>query len=86
MGTVPAYIRRDSEVPKLLGIIKKGGGPQGMERPLGQLLRLIAKGQIFDFQCFWLLDGLGVVSKIVQDGVQPNSELSRKYVHLSRPE
>lgn len=75
---LPAYMRRDSEVPKLLAIIKKGGGPQGIERPLGQLLRLIAKAQVFDFQCFWLLDGLGVVTKVIEDGMQQNSDISRK--------
>lgn len=34
MQPVPAYMKRESDVPKLLGIIKKGGGTQGIERPL----------------------------------------------------
>lgn len=76
--TVPAYMKRESEVPKLLGIIKKGGGTQGIERPLGQLLRLLTKAQVFDFQCFWLLDGLGALAQVINDGMVPNSEVSRK--------
>lgn len=80
MEQVPAYIRRDSEVPKLLAIIKKGGGPQGIERPLGQLLRLIAKAQVFDYQCFWLMDGLGVISQVIQNVTESQmSEVSRRY-------
>lgn len=80
MEQVPAYIRRDSEVPKLLAIIKKGGGPQGIERPLGQLLRLIAKAQVFDYQCFWLMDGLGVISQVIQNVTDSQmNEVSRRY-------
>lgn len=78
MQQVPAYMKRESEVPKLLGIIKKGGGTQGIERPLGQLLRLLVKAQVFDFQCFWLLDGLGILAQVIIDGMTPNSEVSRK--------
>lgn len=79
MEQVPAYIRRDSEVPKLLAIIKKGGGPQGIERPLGQLLRLIAKAQVFDYQCFWLMDGLGVISQVIQNVTESQiNEVSRR--------
>lgn len=78
MQAVPAYMKRESDVPKLLGLIKKGGGAQGIERPLGQLLRLLSKAQVFDFQCFWLLDGLGVLSQVINDGMVPNSELSRR--------
>lgn len=78
MQPVPAYMKRESEVPKLLGIIKKGGGTVGIERPLGQLLRLLTKAQVFDFQCFWLLDGLGVLAEVINDGIAPNSEVSRR--------
>lgn len=74
----PAYMRRDSDVPKLLGVVRKGGGPQGMDRPLGQLLRLIAKPSIFDFQCLWLLDGLGALADVIKNAIHPSSELSRK--------
>lgn len=52
---VPLYMKRDSSVPKVLAMIKKGGGPQGMERQLGQLSRTIAKAEVFDFQCFWFV-------------------------------
>lgn len=74
----PAYMRRDSSVPKLLAIMRRGGGPQGMERQLSQLARIIAKPEVFDFQCLWLLDGLGVLAGIVQKAIEPNTELSRK--------
>lgn len=74
----PGYMRRDSDVPKILGIIRKGGGPQGMERPLGQLLRLIAKPAVFDFQCLWLMDGLGVLAEVIKNALEPNNDLSRK--------
>lgn len=76
----PAYMRRDSSVPKLLAIMRRGGGPQGMERQLSQLARIIAKPEVFDFQCLWLLDGLGVLADIVQKAIEPNTELSRKWV------
>lgn len=75
---VPAYMRRDSDVPKLLGVIRKGGGPHGYERPLGQLARLVAKPTISDFQCLWLMDGLGVLANVVTTAIEPASELSRK--------
>lgn len=74
----PGYMRRDSDVPKLLNTIRKGGGPQGMERPLGQLLRLIAKPSVFDFQCLWLMDGLGALTDVIRNAFEPGSELSRK--------
>lgn len=76
---VPAYMRRDSDVPKLLGVIRKGGGPHGFERPLGQLARLVAKPTISDFQCLWLMDGLGVLANVITSATEPSSELSRKY-------
>lgn len=80
MDQVPAYMRRESSVPKLLAIIKRGGGPQGLERQLGQLLRVIEKAQIFDYQCFWLMDGLGVVAAIIQndDENSKGEEISRR--------
>lgn len=74
----PGYMRRESEVPKLLGTIRKGGGPQGMERPLGQLQRLIAKPTIFDFQCLWLMDGLGALYDVIKNALLPDTSLSRK--------
>lgn len=79
MEQVPVYIRRESEVPKLLALIKKGGGSQGIERPLGQLLRLIGKTQIFDYQCFWLMDGLGAVAKVIQNVSSATNEISRRF-------
>lgn len=75
---VPLYMKRDSAIPKILSAIRKGGGPQGMERPLGQLSRTIAKAEVFDFQCLWLMDGLGALATIIQTGIEPNSEISRK--------
>lgn len=77
---VPLYMKQDSAVPKILGMMRRGGGTQGMERPLGQLARIVAKPEVFDFQCLWLMDGLGVLSGIIKSALEPNSELSRKYV------
>lgn len=78
MDQVPLYMRRDSSVPKILAMIRKGGGPQGMERPLNQLARIVAKPEVFDFQCLWLLDGLGILATVIKTAIEPNSELSRK--------
>lgn len=75
---VPNYMRRDSDVPKLLGVMKRGGGPHGMERPLGQLARLVAKPTISDFQCLWLMDGLSVLANVISSATEPENELSRK--------
>lgn len=76
---VPLYMKRDSAVPKILTMIRKGGGPQGIiERPLGQLSRAVAKAEVFDFQCLWLMDGLGVLANVIRTGLEPNSEISRK--------
>lgn len=81
---VPSYMKRDSEVPKLLSIIKKGGGSQGIERPLGQLLRIMAKVQVVDYQCFWLLDGLCVISKIIRNVADPaENEISRRAIIIA---
>ncbi|XP_031637868.1 S phase cyclin A-associated protein in the endoplasmic reticulum-like [Contarinia nasturtii] len=75
----PIYMKRDSAVPKIFALIKKNGGKQGMERPLGQLLRTIAKAEVFDFQCFWLMDGLGLLAQnIIKSALEPNPEISRK--------
>lgn len=75
---VPLYMKRDSSVPKILTMIRKGGGPQGMERPLGQLSRVVAKAEVFDFQCLWLMDGLGALANIIKSAHEPNSDISRK--------
>lgn len=76
---VPLYMKRDSSIPKILAAIRKGGGPQiGMERPLGQLSRTVVKAEVFDFQCLWLMDGLGLLATIIKSGIEPNTELSRK--------
>lgn len=75
---VPLYMKRDSAVPKILTMIRKGGGPQGMERPLGQLFRIVVKAEVFDFQCLWLMDGLGALATIIKSAMNPNPEISRK--------
>lgn len=77
----PLYMKRDSEVPKILSTIRRGGGAQGMERPLGQLSRTVAKAEVFDFQCLWLMDGLGVLATTIKSALEPNTELSRKYAN-----
>lgn len=78
LDPVPLYMRQDSAVPKILTLIKKGGGPQGMERPLGQLSRTVAKAAVFDFQCIWLMDGLGALAAVIKSGIEQNTEISRK--------
>lgn len=75
---VPLYMKNNSCVPKILALMRRGGGPQGMERPLGQLTRIAAKPEVYDFQCLWLMDGLGVIAEVIKDALEPNSELSRK--------
>lgn len=75
---VPLYMKNNSCVPKILALMRRGGGPQGMERPLGQLTRIAAKPEVYDFQCLWLMDGLGVLAEVIKDALEPNSELSRK--------
>ncbi|XP_055597879.1 S phase cyclin A-associated protein in the endoplasmic reticulum [Uranotaenia lowii] len=76
-------IRKQSQVPKLLNTIVKGGGPLGVERPLGQLLRLMAKAEVVDFQSMWLLDGLKTISDVIQQGMDPNTEISKRAVVIS---
>ncbi|XP_055916800.1 S phase cyclin A-associated protein in the endoplasmic reticulum [Eupeodes corollae] len=81
---VPMHMKRESQVPKFLNLIAKGGGAQGLERPLGQLVRLMAKAQVFDFQCFLLMDGLGIITNcVVTKGIEPNSEISKKAIILA---
>lgn len=75
-------MKRDSQVPKFLNLVIKGGGAQGLERQLGQLLRIMAKANITDFQCFWLMDGLGVLTNVLVQGMENNTEISKKYVAL----
>ncbi|KAL1391472.1 hypothetical protein pipiens_012365, partial [Culex pipiens pipiens] len=76
-------IRKQSQVPKLLNSIVKGGGPVGVERPLGQLLRLMAKAEVVDFQSMWLLDGLKTIADVIEQGMEPNSEISKRAVVIS---
>ncbi|XP_058447006.1 calponin homology domain-containing protein DDB_G0272472 [Malaya genurostris] len=83
MQPLTPQIRKQSQVPKLLSTIVRGGGPLGVERPLGQLLRLMAKAEVVDFQSMWLLDGLKTISDLVQMGMEPNSEVSKRAVVIS---
>ncbi|EDV30798.2 uncharacterized protein Dana_GF14866 [Drosophila ananassae] len=84
MEPLPAYVKRDSTVPKLLNLVVKGGGAQGLDRTLGNLLRVIPKAQTFDFQAFLCMDGLGILaSHVISKGLEENSEISRKSVHLA---
>lgn len=79
MEPLPAYVKRDSTVPKLLNLVVKGGGAQGLDRTLGNLLRVIPKAQTFDFQAFLCMDGLGILaSHVISKGLEENSEISRK--------
>ncbi|XP_017105660.2 S phase cyclin A-associated protein in the endoplasmic reticulum [Drosophila bipectinata] len=84
MEPLPPYVKRDSTVPKLLNLVVKGGGAQGLDRTLGNLLRVIPKAQTFDFQAFLCMDGLGILaSHVISKGLEENSEISRKSVHLA---
>ncbi|KAH8281730.1 hypothetical protein KR054_002477, partial [Drosophila jambulina] len=84
MEPLPPYVKRDSTVPKLLNLVVKGGGAQGLERALGNLLRVIPKAQAFDFQAFLCMDGLGIVANhVISKGLQENTDVSRKSVHLA---
>ena len=79
LPTLPLHLKRESQVPKYLNLVTKGGGAQGIERPLGQLLRLIAKAQAADFQCFLLLDGLGnIAQNVITKGMQEDADISKK--------
>lgn len=80
---VPLHMKRESQVPKYLNLVNKGGGSQGLERALGQLLRIMTKAQIFDFQCFLLMDGLATISSnVITKGMQGESEVSKKCVDI----
>lgn len=68
-------------MPKLLIAISKGNtmssnGP-GVERPIGQILRVMEKSNVADFQSMWLLDGLGTLIKVIEEGLQPHSDISQ---------
>lgn len=79
LEAVPAHVKRDSCVPKLLNLVMKGGGSQGLDRTLGNLLRVIPKAQTFDFQAFLNLDGLGVLTNyVISKGLEDNAEISKK--------
>ncbi|XP_017859481.1 PREDICTED: S phase cyclin A-associated protein in the endoplasmic reticulum isoform X1 [Drosophila arizonae] len=81
---LPAHVKRDSSVPKLLNLVMKGGGNQGLDRTLGNLLRVIPKAQTYDFQAFLNMDGLGVLTNyVISKGLEENSEISKKSVTLA---
>uniref|UniRef100_A0A1A9WJ40 S phase cyclin A-associated protein in the endoplasmic reticulum N-terminal domain-containing protein n=1 Tax=Glossina brevipalpis TaxID=37001 RepID=A0A1A9WJ40_9MUSC len=78
---VPLHMKRESQVPKYLNLVNKGGGAQGLERALGQLMRIMSKAQVFDFQCFLLMDGLGTLAmNVIAKSMQEDSEVSKKAV------
>ncbi|XP_043643458.1 S phase cyclin A-associated protein in the endoplasmic reticulum isoform X3 [Drosophila teissieri] len=84
LDPLPAHVKRDSTVPKLLNLVVKGGGAQGLERNLGNLLRVIPKAQTFDFQAFLCMDGLGILANhVISKGMEYNSDISRKSVNLA---
>lgn len=83
LPVLQSHHRRDSEVPKLMNLLNKGGGQHGPERPLAQLLRIVSKAESADFHCMLSMDTLGVISKLVQEGAEPNSDVSRKAVIMA---
>lgn len=66
-----------------MNAIKKGSSGNnssnqvGVERQIGQILRIIEKSTVIDFHCLWLLDLLGILASTIEDGLQPNSSISR---------
>lgn len=77
---LPLHVRRESQVPKYLNLINKGGGNQGMERVVNHLQHIISKANVTDFQCFLLMDGLGLLaSNVILKGLETPSEISKKY-------
>ncbi|EDW03943.1 GH11520 [Drosophila grimshawi] len=86
LDALPAHLKRDSNVPKLLNLVVKGGGAQGLDRTLGNLLRVIPKAQTCDFQAFLNMDGLGILaSHVISKGMDDanNTEISKKSVILA---
>ncbi|KAL7742273.1 hypothetical protein ACLKA6_005534 [Drosophila palustris] len=84
MEALPVHLKRDSSVPKLLNLVMKGGGSQGLDRTLGNLLRVIPKAQTCDFQAFLNMDGLGVLaSHVISKGMEENAEISKKSLTLA---
>lgn len=76
---LPLHLKRDSSVPKLLNLVMKGGGAHGLDRTLGNLLRVIPKAQTCDFQAFLNMDGLGILtSHVISKGMEENAEISKK--------
>lgn len=76
---LPLHLKRDSSVPKLLNLVIKGGGAQGLDRTLGNLLRAIPKAQTYDFQAFLNMDGLGILTNhVISKGMEENGEISKK--------
>ncbi|CAO1304056.1 unnamed protein product [Diamesa serratosioi] len=76
-------IKKQSQIPKLLNAISKrnsgtSGVQMGVERPIGQISRIVAKSQVADFKALWLLDGLGILANVIECGLQPYSDISRK--------
>lgn len=75
--------RKQSQIPKLLNAIKRGNGSGnnnnqlGVERPIGQIIRQIEKCTVVDFHCLWLMDSLGILATVIEDGIKPNSDISR---------
>ncbi|XP_054084108.1 calponin homology domain-containing protein DDB_G0272472 isoform X2 [Zeugodacus cucurbitae] len=81
---VPLHMKRESQVPKYLNLVSKGGGSQGLERAVGQLLRLMSKAQVFDFQCFLLMDGLGVITtNVISKSMEENNDIPKRAVVLA---
>ncbi|XP_054744523.1 calponin homology domain-containing protein DDB_G0272472 [Anastrepha obliqua] len=81
---VPLHMKRESQVPKYLNLVSKGGGAQGLERAVSQLLRLMSKAQVFDFQCFLLMDGLGVITtNVISKSMQENNDIPKRAVVLA---
>lgn len=66
-----------------MNMLNKGGGPHGHERPLAQLLRIVSKAQPADFHCMLSLDTLGVIAKLIQEGTEPNTDITRKAVIMA---
>lgn len=71
MPELSLEIKKQSQLPKLLQQIKKSNsnssmGPVNSElRTIGKISRIIEAGNKNDFHAFWLLDGLGIITEMI---------------------
>lgn len=51
-----------------------------MERVVNHLQHIICRADVIDFQCFLVMDGLGLLTtNVIKAGLESSSEISKKY-------